>query len=154
MTTNKVPFIFQARRGTAAQVAAFTPAQGEVVADMTSYREVVGDGDTAGGFPVGRAQLKTLQDAATYTALVTDVVIVFTTMTAITHTVTLPAANAYPIGQELRIQNGTTVAGTIVIAAASSTDTINASTSISFSAGGTGRGLITNGSTGYIAYST
>ncbi len=149
-----VPIVIQARRGTSTQIAGFTPAQGEVVADMTAYREIVGDGNTAGGFPVGRAQVKTLQDASTYTALITDVNIIFTTMTVITHTITLPSAMSYPIGQELRVQNGTTVAGTIVIAAATSTDTVNASTSISFAVGGAGRSLFSNGSSGFIACST
>jgi hypothetical protein len=39
----------QIRRGTSAQVAAFTPAAGEVVADMTNKRLYLGDGTTVGG---------------------------------------------------------------------------------------------------------
>lgn len=41
----------QLRRGTAAQVAAFTGAAGEVTPDMTNFRLVLHDGTTLGGRP-------------------------------------------------------------------------------------------------------
>lgn len=41
----------QLRRGTAAQVAAFTGAAGEVTPDMTNKRLVLHDGTTLGGLP-------------------------------------------------------------------------------------------------------
>jgi|SRR5487761_1519608 hypothetical protein len=44
----------QYRRGTAAQVAAFTGAAGEMVIDTTNNRVVVQDGATAGGFPAAK----------------------------------------------------------------------------------------------------
>lgn len=44
----------QLRRGTATQVAAFTPAQGECVVDTTDNRICVGDGSTAGGWPAAK----------------------------------------------------------------------------------------------------
>jgi hypothetical protein len=44
----------QLRRGTATQVAAFTPAQGECVVDTTNNRICVGDGATAGGNPAAK----------------------------------------------------------------------------------------------------
>ncbi len=44
----------QSRRGTAAQVAAFTGAQGEVVVDTTNNRVVVQDGVTVGGWPAAK----------------------------------------------------------------------------------------------------
>ncbi|MEJ0051399.1 MAG: hypothetical protein WDN02_09380 [Methylovirgula sp.] len=44
----------QLRRGTAAQVAAFTGAQGEVVVDTTNNRLVLQDGETAGGIPIAK----------------------------------------------------------------------------------------------------
>jgi len=44
----------QLRRGTAAQIASFTGAQGECVADITNNRLVVQDGMTAGGFPAAK----------------------------------------------------------------------------------------------------
>ena len=42
----------QLRRGTAAQIAANTPAAGEVWVDTDHNRLVVGDGATVGGFAV------------------------------------------------------------------------------------------------------
>ena len=44
----------QLRRGTAAQLATFTPQQGEPVVDTTNSRIVVGDGMTAGGWPAAK----------------------------------------------------------------------------------------------------
>jgi len=44
----------QLRRGTGAQLAAFTPQAGELVVDTTNNRLVVGDGATAGGFPAAK----------------------------------------------------------------------------------------------------
>ena len=44
----------QLRRGTAAQVAAFTPQQGEAIVDTTNNRLCVGDGATAGGWPAAK----------------------------------------------------------------------------------------------------
>lgn len=44
----------QLRRDTAANVAAFTGAQGEVVVDTTNNRLVVQDGATAGGFAAAK----------------------------------------------------------------------------------------------------
>lgn len=41
----------QLRRGTAAQVAVFTGAEGELTPDMTNHRTVLHDGLTVGGFP-------------------------------------------------------------------------------------------------------
>jgi Major tropism determinant N-terminal domain len=44
----------QLRRGAAAQVAAFTGAQGEVVVDTTNHRLVLQDGATIGGFAAAK----------------------------------------------------------------------------------------------------
>ena len=44
----------QLRRGTSAQVAAFTGAQGEVVMDTTNNRLVINDGSTAGGWAAAK----------------------------------------------------------------------------------------------------
>lgn len=41
----------QLRRGTAAQVASFTGAAGELTPDMTNFRLVLHDGSTLGGRP-------------------------------------------------------------------------------------------------------
>lgn len=43
------------RRDTAANVAAFTPAQGELIVDITNNRLIVGDGATVGGWPAARS---------------------------------------------------------------------------------------------------
>ena len=45
----------QFRRGSTAQVAAATPAAGEIVVDTDKDTVVVGDGSTAGGFELARA---------------------------------------------------------------------------------------------------
>jgi hypothetical protein len=50
MTATQIQF----RRGTAAQMATFTGAQGEVVVDTTNNRVVVQDGATEGGWPSAR----------------------------------------------------------------------------------------------------
>jgi hypothetical protein len=42
------------RRDTAANIAGFTPAQGELIIDTTNNRMIVGDGATAGGFPAAK----------------------------------------------------------------------------------------------------
>jgi Major tropism determinant N-terminal domain len=42
------------RRDTAANIAAFTPAQGEIIVDTTNNRMIVGDGATAGGFSAAK----------------------------------------------------------------------------------------------------
>jgi len=42
------------RRDTAANIAAFTPAQGEIIVDTTNNRMIVGDGATVGGFPAAK----------------------------------------------------------------------------------------------------
>jgi hypothetical protein len=42
------------RRDTATNIAAFTPAQGEIVVDTTNNRAIVGDGATAGGFAAAK----------------------------------------------------------------------------------------------------
>jgi len=44
----------QLRRGTAAQLAIFTPQQGECVVDTTNNRIVIGDGSTVGGNPAAK----------------------------------------------------------------------------------------------------
>ena len=48
----------QLRRGTSAQIATFTGAQGEVVVDTTNNRAVVHDGATAGRLRAGAARRK------------------------------------------------------------------------------------------------
>lgn len=42
------------RRDSAANIAGFTPAQGELIVDTTNNRVIVGDGATAGGFAAAK----------------------------------------------------------------------------------------------------
>ena len=42
------------RRDTATNIAAFTPAQGELIVDTTNNRVIVGDGSTEGGWPAAK----------------------------------------------------------------------------------------------------
>jgi hypothetical protein len=56
----------QHRRDTATNLAAFTPAQGEIVVDTTNNRMVVGDGATVGGWPAAK-----LSEATAKTTTVT-----------------------------------------------------------------------------------
>ncbi|MFZ1962202.1 MAG: hypothetical protein WAU78_01805, partial [Roseiarcus sp.] len=115
----------QLRRGTAAQVAAFTGAIGEIVVDTTNNRLVVQDGATAGGFPAAKlsdiaANTRAVVSDAAYTALATDRNIAFTAITA-PRVVTLPAASAYPTGASLTVfdESGScSAANTITLTAA------------------------------------
>ena len=54
----------QLRRDTAANVSAFTPAQGEGIVDLTNSRLIVGDGSTSGGHPMAKLSEVVLNDAA------------------------------------------------------------------------------------------
>jgi hypothetical protein len=91
----------QLRRGTAAQVAAFTGAQGELAVDTTNNRLVVNDGATAGGWPLALATRTAVSDAA-WAAVVTDRLVAYTALTA-ARIVTLPAAASYPAGAVLTV---------------------------------------------------
>ena len=57
----------QLRRGTSAQVSAFTGLIGECVVDTTANTLVVGDGSTAGGFALARADLANIDTSADVT---------------------------------------------------------------------------------------
>jgi hypothetical protein len=121
----------QLRRGTAAQVAAFTGAQGEAVMDTTNNRLVINDGTTAGGWPLAKlsevqTNSRTAVSDAAYTALATDRTVAYTTLTA-ARVITLPASSAYPTGTRLLIVDETgncSVTKTLTLNAAG-TDTID-----------------------------
>jgi Major tropism determinant N-terminal domain len=49
----------QLRRGTTAQIASFTGAQGEIIVDTTLNTLVVQDGSTVGGFPLAKTSFPT-----------------------------------------------------------------------------------------------
>ncbi len=79
--------------------------------DTTNNRLIVNDGSTAGGWPAAKlAEVitngrTTVSDVA-YTALVTDRMVSYTTLTA-ARAVTLPAASTYPTGTRLLIVDET-----------------------------------------------
>ncbi len=120
----------QLRRGTRSQVASFTGAQGEVVVDTTSNRLVLQDGATAGGYAAGIERRTAVSDAA-YTGLATDRIVAMTALTA-ARVVTLPAANAFPIGARLLVvdESGVCSPPNIITVAAAGTDTINTQASV------------------------
>ncbi|MHB8885799.1 MAG: hyaluronate lyase N-terminal domain-containing protein [Methylovirgula sp.] len=125
----------QLRRGTAAQIAAFTGAQGETVVDTTNNRLVVHDGATLGGFSAAKlsevvTNMRTAVSDAAYTALPTDRLIAYTALTA-ARIVSLPAASAYPTGTPLSVvdESGSCSAANVVTLAANGTDTINGAAS-------------------------
>jgi hypothetical protein len=119
------------RRDTAANIAAFTPAQGELIVDTTNNRVIVGDGQTAGGWPAAKLSevvtvSRTAVSDANYTVLPTDRLIAYAAITA-ARTVTLPPAASYPVGVILWIadQSGAcSTTNTITISRAGS-DTID-----------------------------
>ena len=120
----------QLRRGTTSQVAAFTPQQGEVVVDTTLNKLHIGDGATAGGWAGAMAQRTAVANAA-YSALVTDRIVAYTSLSA-AQTVTLPAAASFPVGERLLIIDETgacSTTNTITVSRAGS-DTINGQTSL------------------------
>jgi hypothetical protein len=73
----------QIRRGTSAQVAAFTGAEGEVVVNTTNDSIHVNDGSTAGGFELARADLNNVSDTDLNAALTGNTVSALT-VTALT----------------------------------------------------------------------
>ena len=123
------------RRDTAANIAGFTPAQGELIVDTTNNRVIVGDGATAGGFAAAKLSealtvaRHAVADAA-YTALTTDRLIAYTSLTA-ARTVTLPAASAYPAGVQLTVidESGACAPSKAITLARAGSDTINGATS-------------------------
>ena len=125
----------QLRRGTAAQVASFTGAQGEVVFDTTNNRIVANDGVTVGGNPAAKlaeviTNTRTAVSDASYTVLATDRTVAYTALTT-ARVVALPASSAYPTGTRLLIVDETgncSVTNTITVNAAGM-DTIDGAAS-------------------------
>ena len=84
----------QLRRGTSAQVATFTGAQGEVVVDTTNNRAVVHDGATAGGFALARRAEKqrAIHSSADLPVTADDVILNVNVTSPLT--ITVPAASS------------------------------------------------------------
>ncbi|MGO9743987.1 MAG: hypothetical protein ACLPN5_21210 [Roseiarcus sp.] len=113
------------RRDTPANIAANTPAQGELWFDTTNMMIHMGDGATAGGWPHALATRTPVSDA-NYTALATDRLIAYTAITA-ARTVTLCASSAYPLGAVLTVvdESGACSSSDTITVAAAGTDTVD-----------------------------
>ncbi|WP_296709801.1 hypothetical protein [Rhodoblastus sp.] len=125
------------RRDTAATVAAYVGAQGELIVDTTNNRVTVHDGATAGGFAAAKLSEvitngRTAVSDAAYTVLATDRSVAYTALTA-ARAVTLPAASAYPTGTALTIfdESGNCSTTNALTIARSGSDTIDGATSAS-----------------------
>jgi hypothetical protein len=97
------------RRDTAANVTAYTGAQGELIVDLTNNRVTVHDGVTPGGWAAAKlsevtTNTRSAVSDANYSALATDRTIAFTAITS-ARVVTLPAASAFPVGVSLRVMD-------------------------------------------------
>jgi hypothetical protein len=93
------------RRDTAANVAAFAGAQGELIVDTTNNRLTVHDGATAGGWAAAKLSEvitngRTAVSDVSYAVLAADRSVAYTALTA-ARSISLPAASAYPIGTPL-----------------------------------------------------
>ncbi|HXY56972.1 MAG TPA: hypothetical protein VEH76_00160 [Methylocystis sp.] len=145
----------QLRRDIAANVAAFTGAQGEIIVDTTNNRLCLQDGATAGGWPAAKlaeAQnfaRRTVADANTAIAA-SDVIVAMTAITA-TRTWTLPAAASYPAGKELTLQDesGSVTPTVQIVVAPNGAETIQGLSSVALSTPFNGLRLRSNGSNGW-----
>ena len=95
------------RRDTAANVAAYTGAQGELIVDLTNNRVTVHDGVSPGGWAAAKLSevltaARTSVSDTNYSALISDRTIAFTAITA-ARVVTLPAASSFPTGMTLLV---------------------------------------------------
>ena len=142
------------RRDTAVNIAAFTPAQGELVMATDTRRLYFGDGSTAGGNAVanlsdvtGSSPTRTAVADASYTVLTTDRNVAYTAITA-ARTVTLCAASAYPVGYRLSVfdESGAVTATNSVTIQRAGSDTIDGATSASLTSAYGVLALESNGS--------
>jgi hypothetical protein len=130
------------RRDSAANIAGFTPAQGELIVDTTNNRVVVGDGATAGGFAAAKLSDAGAAVGAYGSALRMNVAeIALSSLSGSTVT----AANAIPagalvIGCAVRVTAAITGAGSFSIGYTGSTTAFGSSLSIAV--GSTNNGLI------------
>jgi hypothetical protein len=124
------------RRDIAANIATFTPAQGELIVDTTNNRVLVGDGVTAGGWAAAKlsevqtATRRALADVSTV-ALSSDRLIAYASLTA-ARAVTLPAASAFPPGAVLTVidESGACSPSKAITLARAGADTVNGAASV------------------------
>lgn len=141
----------QLRRDTAANVAAFTGKQGEIIVDATNNRLCLQDGVMPGGWPAAKLSetqtfgRRVVADANA-TIATSDVIVAMTSITA-TRAWTLPTASAFPAGRELTLQDesGAISPSIQIIATPSGADTINGLASIALSTPYLGIRLRSNG---------
>ena len=145
----------QLRRGTAAQVASFTGAQGELVVDTTNNRLVLQDGATAGGFPIARlaeviANTRVSVSDSAYSTTTTDRTIAYVQLTA-PRVLSLPGAAAFPTGTRLLVvdETGACSAANTITLSPGGTDTINGGASIAINAPYGYAALESNGAGGW-----
>jgi hypothetical protein len=130
------------RRDIAANIAAFTPAQGELIVDTTNNRVIVGDGATAGGFAAAKLSEAGAAVGANGSALRLNVAeIALSGLSGATVT----AANAIPAGAlvvacAMRVTTAITGATSFSVGYAGSTSAFGSGLSIA--AGSTNNGLI------------
>jgi len=127
------------RRDTAANVAAFTGAQGELIVDVTNNRLTVHDGVTPGGWAAaklteisaGALTTRSTVADANYTILATDRMIGISALTA-ARTLTLPSAASFPTGITLGVFDESGSASSTITAtiAASGSDRIDGAASV------------------------
>lgn len=141
------------RRDTAANIASFTPAQGELIVDTTNNRAIIGDGATAGGWATGLETRTAVADAA-YTALATDRLVAYTSLTA-ARIVSLPPAASYPRGARLTVvdEAGAASASLAITIARAGTDTINGAASAEINSPYGSITLESNGSNSWVILS-
>jgi hypothetical protein len=124
------------RRGTAAEHATFTGAEGEFTYDKSNKRIIAHDGSTMGGIPAAKlsevvtATRTSISDAA-YTVLTTDRIVAYTSISA-ARTVSLPAASTYPVGAPLWVidESGSCSGTSTITVARAWSDTIDGATNV------------------------
>jgi hypothetical protein len=130
------------RRDTSANIAVFTPAQGELIVDTTNNRIIVGDGATAGGF--AGAKLSDAGAAVGVNGSALRLNVAEIPLSALSGA-TVIAANAIPagalvVGCAVRVTTAITGATSFSIGYTGSTSAFGSSLSIA--AGSTNNGLI------------
>jgi hypothetical protein len=130
------------RRDTAANIAAFTPAQGELIVDTTNNRVIVGDGATAGGISAAKLSEAGAAVGANGSALglnVSEIALTGLSGATVTATNAIPAG-ALVIACAVRVTTAITGATSFSVGYTGSTSAFGSSLSVA--AGSTNNGLI------------
>jgi hypothetical protein len=130
------------RRDTAANIASFTPAQGELIVDLTNNRVIVGDGSTVGGWPAARlseAGGAAGLNGSTLKLNVAEIAIAGLSGASVTATSAIPAG-ALVVACALRVTTAITGAASFSVGYTGSTSAFGSGLSIA--AGSTNEGMI------------